>query len=263
MNRDKIYDDLIKQYNSLTDDEKRAVVIYKSKLYKIINLITSIDGFEFLSVNEIVERLPNLNGLRVMVSQFKEILNRPENMIVRFCCFNNINFDDFNLLIEYLRDVYFILNSTKDKIILNEDLIVYRGIAVDDFSEAKDMAMGNIISTSIDIEDTEPYMSFRDKALLYIIKIKKGTPLLVAPNSLYCIYEDREDYLYKKLNGVPATKLTLNNGGVEKVKQVILFKDGIEFIEEKSEIREIDGKFIAIHQVDCIPKYKEFNRTKK
>ena len=263
MNRDKIYEDLIKQYNSLTDDEKRAVVIYKSKLYKIINLITSIDGFEFFSTKEIIERLPNLNELRIMVSKFKEILNRPENMIVRFSYFNNINFDDFNLLIEYLRNVYFVLEMAKDKIILNDDLIVYRGIAVNDFNEAKDMAMGNIISTSINIEDTEPYMSFRDKALLYIIKIKKGTPLLVAPNSLYCIYEDREDYLYKNLNGLSATKLTLNNGGDDSVKEVILFKDGVEFVEEKSEIREVNGKFISIHQVDCIPKAMEFNRTKK
>ena len=33
----EVYKDLIRQYDSLTDEEKKAIVIYKSKLYKIIN----------------------------------------------------------------------------------------------------------------------------------------------------------------------------------------------------------------------------------
>lgn len=249
-----VYKDLVRQYNMLSDEEKRAIIIYKSKLYRIINLITSIDGFEYLSSDEIIKRLPNVEYLKRMVLQFKNILNRGENMVVRFSYFNNVRLDDFNLLIDYLRDIYFILERAKDKIILNDDLIVYRGIAVDDFYDVKDVAKGNLVSTSIKIEDTEQYMNFRNKAVLYMIKIKKGTPLLVTPTSLVCTYKDREDYLYKKLNGIPATTLKLINRGENGVEEVILFKDKLDFINEKREIREIAGKLISIHQVEAIPK---------
>ena len=32
-----IYNDLLEQYNKLEDDEKRAIVVYKSKLFRLIN----------------------------------------------------------------------------------------------------------------------------------------------------------------------------------------------------------------------------------
>lgn len=258
----EIYKDLIRQYNSLSDEERKAIVIYKSKLYKIINLITSIDGFEYLSSDEIIERLPDVEYLKRMVLEFRDVLNKKENMIVRFSYFNNIRLDNFNLLIEYLRDIYFILERAKDKIILSNDLVVYRGVAVDDFDDAREVAKGNLVSTSIKIEDTEPYMSFRDKAVLYMIKIKKGTPLLVAPTSLVCTYKDREDYLYKKLNGIPATTLKLINRGENGVEEVILFKDNLDFINKRTEIREIDGKMISIHQVEAIHKVKNDNKRR-
>lgn len=250
----EVYKDLIRQYNSLSDEERKAIVIYISKLYKIINAITSIDGFEYLSSDEIIERLPNVEYLKRIALQYRDVLSRSENMIVRFSYFNNIRFDDFNMLIEYLRDVYFVLERAKEKIILNDNLVVYRGIAIDDFNDIRDIARGNLISTSIKIEDTEQYMNFRNSAVLYMITIKKGTPLLGTPTSLVCTYKDREDYLYKKLNGLPATTLKLINRGESGVEEVILFKDELEFTNIKTEIREIDGKMISIRHVEAIPK---------
>lgn len=258
----EIYKDLIRQYNSLSDEERKAIVIYKSKLYKIINLITSINGFEYLSSDEIIERLPDVEYLKRMVLEFRDVLNRSENMLVRFSYFNNVRLDDFNLLIEYLRDIYFVLERAMDKIILSDDLTVYRGIAVDDFNVVREVAKGNLVSTSIKIEDTEQYMNFRDKAVLYMIKIKKGTPLLVAPTSLVCTYKDREDYLYKKLNGIPATTLKLINREESGVEEVILFKSELEFFNERTEIGEVDGKMISIRQIDAISKRKLNNMTK-
>lgn len=257
-----IYNDLLEQYNKLEDDEKRAIVVYKSKLFRLINLISSIPNFEYLSSDEIIERLPDIEKLKEDIKTFNNILNRPENLIVRLSIFKNVNLDDFNLLIEYLREIYYKLDSIKNKIILKDDLTVYRGIAVDDFNDVKEVAKGNLISTSIKIEDTEPYMSFKRRAVLHMIKIKKGTPLLVAPISLVCTYRDREDYLYKKLNGIPATSLKLINRGESGVEEIILFKDALEFFEKKAEEKEIDGKIVSIHQIDSIPKMEVSNKKK-
>ena len=262
-NSREIYNDLLEQYNRLDDEDKRAIIIYKSKLFRLINLITSIPEFEQLSVEEIIERLPDIDKLKQEVWQFNQILNRPENMIVKYSVFKNVNLDDFNSLVEYLRLIYYRLNSIKEKIILKDDLTVYRGIAFNEDEELDRLAQGNLISTSIKIEDTEPYMSFKRKAALYMIRIKAGTPLLVAPTSLVCTYRDKEDYLYKKLNGLPATSLKLVNRGEAGVEEIILFKDMLEIVHEMVENREIDGKMISIHQIDSVIKRKNSNERKK
>lgn len=259
-NSREIYNDLLEQYNRLDDEEKRAIIVYKSKLFRLINLISSIPNFEYLSSEEIIERLPDIERLKEEINTFNKILNRPENMIVRLSVFRNINLDDFNLLIEYLRDIYYKLDSIKNKIILKEDLIVYRGVALNENENLDGLARGSLISTSIKIEDTEPYLSFKRKAVLHIIKIKKGTPLLVAPISLVCTYRDGEDYLYRKFKGIPATSLKLVNRGEPGVEEIILFKDTLDFFVERVEEKAIDGKMISIHQVDSIPKVEVSNK---
>lgn len=252
-NRD-IYNDLIEQYNLLVEQEKRAIVIYKSKLFRLINLITSVDNFEYLNVDEIIKKLPNVEKLKQEVLNFKQTLDKPENMVVKYGYFKNINFDDFNLLVEYLRNIYYILDNIKDKIVLKEDLTVYRGVSIDDFTDLKELAVGNLISTSIKPEDVEPYMNSKKQAAFYIISLKKGTSLLVAPISLVRSYKDRDDFLYKKMHGLPTTSLKLVDRGKTGVEEIILFKDTLDFVEEKVEISEIDGKMVAVHFVEAFPK---------
>lgn len=40
-----VYDNLLEQYKKLSKEEMRALLIYKSYLYKLINLVTSIENF--------------------------------------------------------------------------------------------------------------------------------------------------------------------------------------------------------------------------
>ena len=261
-NRD-IYNDLIEQYNLLDEQERKAIVIYKSKLFRLINLITSIQNFEYLSVNEIIEKLPNVDELKKEVLNFKQILDRPENIIVKYSYFKDVNFNDFNLLVNYLRNIYFILENLEDKIVLKEDLTVYRGVSIDDFNDLKELAVGNLISTSIKPEDVEPYMNSKKQAAFYIISLKKGTSLLVAPISLVRSYKDRDDFLYKKLNGISATSLKLVDRGKLGVEEIILFKNTLDFVEEKVEIGEIDGKMVAVHFVEAFPKNKNIKRNNR
>ena len=62
---------------------------------------------------------------------------------------------------------------------------------------------------------------------------------------------------------MPATTLKLINRGENGVEEVILFKDNLDFINERTEIREVDGKMISIRQIELVSKKKLSNDIKK
>ena len=50
MTQQEVYNDLLRQYEELSLEEKKAILIYKSKLYHIINAMSSIP--DFLNIDE-------------------------------------------------------------------------------------------------------------------------------------------------------------------------------------------------------------------
>ena len=258
-----IYQNLIQQYNQLSLEEQQAILIYKSRLFNLINEITSIPNFKDLTTDEIINILPNKEQLIKEVQSFHEILNKKENITVKYSVFNLIHLDNFNILIEDIKNIYLILEQAKDKIILDNDLTVYRGISLKSKEELLEFSKGNIISTSINLDDTEPFLFSNEIAILYVFQLKKGTPLLVSPTSLVRTYKDKADYLDKKLQGKGPTLLKLINRGIDSQQEIILFKNCLSLDNKKIIEKNIEnGKNMYIYYIDTEPIW-EINYTKK
>lgn len=248
-----IYHNLVEQYNHLEEEEKRAILIYKSKLFDFMNAITCVNDFEDLSAKEIALKIPNLSKYLENIEHFRQIVDLPENMMVKYTIFQGVHLNDHLQLIEDLKKIYQILLKAKDKITLQDDLIVYRGVSINHLETIHNLARGNMISTSIKVEDTEPFLFHQDTNILYTIYLKKGTSLLVAPVSLVRTYRDKEDYLYHKLNGIEPTLLKLMNRGEEGCQELILFQDSLKLIDIQTKEKKNEGGSIRIYTVDTEP----------
>ena len=77
------YNDLLMQYKSLSEEEQKAILIYKSNLYYHINEISKIEDFEnkdaFSLLNEITDKIKFINSFE----EFKNVINYPQNIIVK------------------------------------------------------------------------------------------------------------------------------------------------------------------------------------
>lgn len=70
-----IYEDLIKQYEELTEEEKNTLLVYKSRLGRAIN---SLDNNN-LEIKEIYEK-------------YKSLVENPKNIFMKFSVFKDVSF---------------------------------------------------------------------------------------------------------------------------------------------------------------------------
>lgn len=63
-----IYDDLVRQYENLDENDKNTLLVYKSRLSRAINCLDNND--------EVYE-------------YYQRLLNNPDNMFMAFTVFNN------------------------------------------------------------------------------------------------------------------------------------------------------------------------------
>lgn len=248
-----IYKDLIHQYHNLTVEEQRAILIYKSQLFHFMNAITSVSHFENLRAEEIANKIPNLNDYLDSINKFKTIIELPENMTIRYTVFDCLKMDDYLDLIDSLKEVYHILLQAREKIILEDDLVVYRGVSLENISNLNQLSRGNIISTSVKLDDAEKFLFTNSVNVLYIIKIHKGIHALVSPISLIRTYQDKEDYLYHKLHGLEPTLFKLMNRGINGQQEVILFRDDFQIREQSVEIKNIGDDKLIVVTLDTVP----------
>lgn len=256
-----IYNDLIKQYEKLSIEEQRAILIYKSKLFRFMNAITSILYFEDLSEQEILNQIENLDSYLKEINDLRKVLERSENMTIKFSVFHNIHLDNYILLVKDLKEVYHVLLQAREKFILQDDLTVYRGITLNEKENLNSLSRGNIISTSIKLDDVDPFLFHEHSNFLYVIHLKKGTKLLVSPISLVLTYHDESDYLYHKLNGLSPTLLKLMNRGDDGCQEVILFQDSLNIIETTKQDKSDDMYSLFVITLDTEPVYSK-NLTK-
>ena len=74
-----IYEDLIKQYEELSIEDKNALLVYKSRLGRAINSIGNNDS----EIEEIYE-------------QYKKLLDDPKNIFMAYTVFKDISFTTIN-----------------------------------------------------------------------------------------------------------------------------------------------------------------------
>lgn len=217
-----MFEQLKKQYDLLTEEEKNIVLIYQSKLSYFINRI-----------DYIMNSKQALYDFKKQYEAYKKVVLEPENIFVQNTIFKDINFRCFDQFIQSVWKVRRKLNDLKGKIILPEDVIVYRATTVKSENEIKDISKGNFISTTLDIEVTDDFYSYDGINVLYQIKLSKGTPCLVVPYSVEATYlEDK-------------TLLKIVNHNYQS--EIILFKDSFDYIVEDQQW--IDEENITVQKI--------------
>ncbi len=136
-----IYEQLIEQYNKLAEEEKNAFLIYKSRLGRAINSLNN-DSLE----------IQNIYGM------YKKLLENPKNAFMAFSIFKMISFADLESFTNSLREVEKIVKEAIHKIILPQEITVYRAISVLEGNNVMDIAKTSLISTSFDIQECSKFL---------------------------------------------------------------------------------------------------------
>lgn len=194
-----IYKDLLKQYEELTEEEKNILLVYKSRLGRAINSLNNNDS----EIKEIYKR-------------YKFLVENPQNIFMKFSVFKDISFKSLEEFIESLLNVKEKLDKISSKIILSQDITVYRAFSIRDDEELISISKSNLVSTSLDIDECSKYI-IPNKGYthyLYQLNLEKGSLVAICP---YRILIDNNDRLV----------LTKDNDS----KEIILSKDNFDFDE--------------------------------
>lgn len=221
-----IYENLLKQYEELTEEEKNTLLVYKSRLGRAINSLDNND----LEIKEIYEK-------------YKSLVENPENLFMKFSVFKDISFKSLEEFIESLIKVKEKLNEISKKIILTEDITVYRAFSISNEEKLIPLSKANLVSTSLNINECSKYLiPNKDYThYLYQINLEKGSMVTICP---YRILIDNNDRL----------TLTKENGSEE----IIISKDNYDFEEVMETTTEFtDNEELNIISVNAIFKVKD------
>ena len=215
-----IYKDLLKQYEELTEEEKNILLVYKSRLGRAINSLNNNDS----EIKEIYKR-------------YKFLVENPQNIFMKFSVFKDISFKSLEEFIESLLNVKEKLDKISSKIILSQDITVYRAFSIRDDEELISISKSNLVSTSLDIDECSKYI-IPNKGYthyLYQLNLEKGSLVAICP---YRILIDNNDRLV----------LTKDNDS----KEIILSKDNFDFEEvEKTESTFNNNEKLNIISIDA------------
>ncbi len=252
----EIYQDLVNQYHNLSDLEKNAILIYQSKLFIIINKISQIPYFDYLSAMEIKSKIPDAEVYENILAEYNKIVNNPQNYFIKYSIFKDIHLNNFVSFIEDVKRILQLLRQAASTMILNDDLVVYRGMATD--KESINFTEGGIcISTSIKLDTAFQFMktdNVKPVRHLYQIKLNSGTPLFVSPYSIVKVYDSVLDTMIPIDN--QSCILKIMNRGTEGQYEITLIKDMIEYQELSCEKIEKNGKVIFVHHIEVFEKKK-------
>ena len=197
----------IEQSKALTRDEKIAVLLYKTQLYRAFNpLITLInkkannDPKLFYEIQKNVYAIPEFNAIveksyNEMKKQFEETKNHGHNQ-TRFIT-DDILPPDYLVSIEQYKETVANylphLTTALQKIQLPEDLIVYRGV-----NTSNETSLNNgLLSTSIYPSQTLQFIENRPtdqkNKIIYKIFLPKGSPIICFTNEIFTGKKNEND----------------------------------------------------------------------
>ena len=164
-------------------------------------------------------------------------MKNPQNIFIKFSVFKDISFKSLEEFIESLLNVKEKLDKISSKIILSQDITVYRAFSIRDDKELISISKSNLVSTSLDINECSKYI-IPNKGFthyLYQINLEKGSMIAICP---YRILIDNNDRLV----------LTKDNDS----KEIILSKDNFDFEEvEKTESTFNNNEKLNIISIDA------------
>ena len=124
MTSQEVYNDLLRQYEELSLEEKNAILVYKSQLYNILNAMSSIPEFLDMDEEELLNKLDR-KYLEDIFEKYKRIVFLNKNITTRYTVFFNIDFTNILTCMKSLKQVYKLIQQTKRKYSKNSSLWVY------------------------------------------------------------------------------------------------------------------------------------------
>ncbi len=226
-----LYEKLIDQYNNLDDIEKNALLVYKSRLGRAINSLNNNDQ----EVKDIYE-------------QYKKLLVNPKNLFIAYTVFKNISFDNLDSFKESLKVVDKIVRNTTNKLILPEDITVYRVVSIKNDEKLNAISKSNLISTSLNINECSKFIIPKDKykTYLYQINLEKDSKVAICPYSI--LLNEKEE------------QLTITSR--KDQEELLLSKDNYNFTEILSTNTKLESNNeINIIVIDALK--REYNKARK
>ena len=194
-------EELIDQYETLEENDKQALLVYKSKLGKAINALNN-----------------NEEEVKEIYNEFKRLLDDPQNIFIKYTIFKDISLKDYESFKKSLIPIKQQLNKVF-KIVLPKDTTVYRAVSIDSKNKLKPISKDTIISTSLNLDECSIYLIPNKgyKHYLYQINLEKDSLVAICPYRVL-IYNNSRLVLTKKYEN----------------QEIILSKDNYVFEETLS-----------------------------
>lgn len=213
-----VYEELKNKFEKLNDDDKNALLIYKTRLGRAIN---SLD----IEEKEVVD----------VYNKYKRLLSNPNNMFMAFTVFKDVSFsslDSFRESLTNIKERVMNINLT-----LDEDITVYRAFSLNDSKDEVLLSKSELISTSLDIDTCDNFLiPNSNKHYLYQINLEKGAKVAVCPYSILLDSNDR--LILSKSSDQEEILLNKENYSFDVVKTTTKQLDN----NEKLIIRVVDSK---------------------
>lgn len=165
-----MYEELMKQYNNLSDEEKNALLVYKTRLGLLINDLDNEPDFEGY------------------YDRYKRISSSPQNILVQALIFKSIDFSTLESFKESILRIRDILKEATSKIVVPEDMHVYRSISSD--NDIEGISKSDFISTSLSFAETCKYAVQGKNIRMYDITIPAGSRVGISP---YRVLDDQKN----------------------------------------------------------------------
>lgn len=225
-----IYEDLKKQFQQLTEEEQNAFLIYKSKLGLAMNALHSNPKL----VEEIYE-------------EYNELLKNPKNLFMKISVFHSISFASLDEFRKSLERILSIMKEASKKIILKENITVYRAISIPKGEDFKELSKEDFISTSLDFNECGKFFALNSNEdyvhYLYQMNIESGGLVGICP---YTILKEKDNCL----------KIT------QRVDQKEIILDRENFVFEEQMRTDIPLEDKTIHMLIVDVKVKEEERKR-
>ena len=176
---DEVNKSLTKQFNTnLNDDERSALILYNSFYRELFDMIQSINDFDKLPANEVINLLNITNNFLSIYEEcytkVKELLNEEINKNIKETIFKNINFESKEEFVKSIINNIKLIININDKMNLKYNYKLY--FSTNDFDN-----LGNkdFIHTSSIIS---PYLINKSNNYRVITaNVKKGINVLFSP----------------------------------------------------------------------------------
>lgn len=206
-----MYQELLKQYNELSDEEKNALLVYKTRLGLLINDLDNEPDWE------------------TYYERYKRLSESPQNILVQTLIFNSIDFTSLDTFKESIFKIKDVLKEATTKIIVPEDLHVFRSISSN--SDIDGLSKSDFISTSLSFAESCKYAILGKNIRMYDITIPAGSRVGISP---YRVLDDQRN-----------DRLTISQSSDQE--EVIIDANNYEFEVQK----EYDNGDIILSEISA------------